>query len=445
MVKAGFCSIDITPPVGTPMAGFAARAGVSRGIHDGLRATAIAFEGAAAAVIVSADLIGIPAELVDAVRSQVERRTGIPGGAVMVATTHTHSGPALRPGFSGQGIASEHYIRTLVDDLAGAVCAAWESRRSAAIGSGSGTITGIGRNRRSADGLPVDPGVGVLRVLPDDGSPAAVLVNYACHPTVLGPDNLLISADYPGYARAFVEGCGGGDPHDQPGASRGIVAVFTNGAAGDVNAGHSADLSALGYPIPGRTFERARSLGTMLGCEARRVMETIEPAHDATVRVASTTVILAGKALPPMDEAQDDLRRKEKALEQATRAGAAEELLIKAKVAALYARLLVHRIGESESNEASDSARVAIQGIRIGDAAFLAVPVELFVNIGLAVKRRSTLGRAFVVGYANGDLGYLPSLQAFDEGGYEVVSSTFAPDSARAIEEGLVQLLALLT
>jgi neutral ceramidase len=433
VVKAGACSIDITPPVGTPMAGFAARAGVCRGIHDSLRATAIVFEGAAAAVIVSADLIGMPAALVDAVRGQVERRTGIPGGAVMVATTHTHSGPALRLGFSGQGTASEHYIKTLVDDLAGAVCAAWESRRPSVVGAGSGTITGIGRNRRSADGLPVDPEVGVLRVLPRDGSPEAVLVNYACHPTVLGPDNLLISADYPGYARAFLEGRGGG-----------VVAAFTNGAAGDVNAGHSADLSALGYPIPGRTFERARSLGTMLGCEARRVMETIEPGHDATVKVASTTVTLAGKALPPMDEAQGDLVRKEKALEQATTAGAAEELLIKAKVAALYARLLVHRIGESEGNDSPGPARIEIQGIRVGDAAFLAVPVELFVNIGLAVKRCSPLGRTFVVGYANGDLGYLPSLQAFGEGGYEVVSSTFAPESARAMEKGLVQLLSLL-
>ncbi len=433
-MKAGFCSIDITPPVGTPLAGFAARAGVSRGIHDGLRAKAVAFEGDAAAALVCADLIGVPGGIVEAVRAEAQRRTGIPPGAVMIAATHTHSGPNLEGGFADQGTAAEHYIRTLVDDLAGAVSAAWDSRGPAAVGVGSGTVAGIGRNRRSADGFPVDPQVGVLRVLPDSGSPGAVIVNYTCHAVVLGPDNLLISADYPGCAMGFLEACSGA----------GLLAAFTNGAAGDVNTGHSADLSALGYPIPGRTFERAGALGTMLGCEARKVMESIECSRNATVRVARAEVTLAGKDLPPIAEAEKTLLRAAEILRRALEAGASEDVLVKARVGELYARLLVHRIREGRGGRPSGPVRIELQGIRVGDAAFLAAPVELFVRIGLAVKERSPLRHTFIVGYANGDLGYLLSADAFAEGGYEVVSSTFAPEAADAMEQGLARLADLL-
>src|SRR5437762_3386288 len=82
-------------------------------------------------------------------------------------------------------------------------------------------------NRRTPDGKPVDDEVGILRIDDDRGQTRAVLMNYACHPTVLGPDNLLASADFPGAAIDRIE------------AARGAFALFVNGAEGDVSVGHS--------------------------------------------------------------------------------------------------------------------------------------------------------------------------------------------------------------
>ncbi|MBC7345689.1 MAG: hypothetical protein H5U03_09770, partial [Clostridia bacterium] len=175
----------------------------------------------------------------------------------------------------------------LAETLAGSVYAAWRNLQPAKIGVGQGWVEGIGVNRRTLTGIPVDPRVGVLRVDRDDG-PRGVLINYTCHPVVLGPDNLLITADYPGYVVQVVERAFGG----------GVMAMFTNGAAGDINTGHSAELSALGETIPGRTFQRAEQLGIRLAGEVLKVIETIETDSNTFIAVGTKKISFPLKPLP---------------------------------------------------------------------------------------------------------------------------------------------------
>ena len=85
--------------------------------------------------------------------------------------------------------------------LVGAAIWARELLQPARAGVGVGSVQGIGRNRNDPQEGAVDDQVIVVRVDDGDGQPLAVMMNYGCHPTVLGHQNLLFSADYPGAAR----------------------------------------------------------------------------------------------------------------------------------------------------------------------------------------------------------------------------------------------------
>ncbi|HAF71358.1 MAG: Uncharacterized protein XD60_1448 [Acetothermia bacterium 64_32] len=432
MIRAGLQRVNITPPIGTPLGGYAARKSVSQGIHDDLYATALVLQGEEVTLaLVTADLVGLPQELVEKLRVAVRSSTGIPPDNVLVAATHTHSGPDLL--FGDQGLASEAYVEVLADTLAGSVYAAWCSLQPAEVEVGQGWIEGIGVNRRTPAGTPVDPQVGVLRV-DHEGRPRGVLVNYTCHPVVLGPDNLLITADFPGYMVRVLEWVFG----------EGFTAMFTNGAAGDINTGHSAELSALGEKIPGRTFERAEKLGTMLAGEVLKVLETIEPCSNIPIAAMTKEISLPLKPLPSLKEAEASAKQKEQALTELIQRKAPSELVTKARIEKLYADLLLKQVHERSQRPHDGVKHVELQAIRIGDCALLAFPGELFVEIGLEIKAKSPFRYTYIVGYANGYVGYVPTKQAFEEGGYEAVTAQFAPETSDiVIEESLALLNSL--
>ena len=135
---------------------------------------------------------------------------------IFIFATHTHSGPAPQ--------TESDWDRPLAEIVADAIVQAYESRADARLAAGFGQLFGYNINRRWLN-RPADPSVGVLRVDRADGTPLAVLGNYACHAVVLGYDNLLISADWPGYASRMIEADLG---HD-------CVVLFSQGGSGDVN------------------------------------------------------------------------------------------------------------------------------------------------------------------------------------------------------------------
>ena len=94
MLTAGFSKVCISPPIGAPLAGFAAREGVCEGIHDDLFARAVVLANDEEAVaLVSVDVLALSSGFVDQVRKEIEQRTGVRRDAVMIAATHTHAGP----------------------------------------------------------------------------------------------------------------------------------------------------------------------------------------------------------------------------------------------------------------------------------------------------------------------------------------------------------------
>jgi neutral ceramidase len=263
-IHAGAAVVDVTPPAGLAMAFYAARSGPAVGAHDPITVRALAVGDTA---IVSVDVCGLHEDFCARVRDAI-RASDVGIGEVVVAATHTHSGPTTMPDRLGDDV-DEGYVAALYESCVDAVRRAAERRRPTRLRYGAATDPGIARNRRHPGG-PTDPVVPVLRWVDADGRLVAIVVSLACHPVVLGPDNRRWSADYPGVVRSALEA-----------AHPGSVAIFLTGCAGDVDPDFAA----------GRTFAAVERTGERLATAVRRVrsIEATTSTTDPPTSSARTT------------------------------------------------------------------------------------------------------------------------------------------------------------
>ena len=417
MLSAGFNKVSISPQIGAPLAGFAARQGFCEGIHDDLFARALVIENNGKVVaFVSLDVLAVSSEFVNRVRTKIEQKTGIRKEAVMIASTHTHAGPVtVKTFFNPEDTLDAAYMDSLAKAIEDSVSEAWGKRFPARIGVGSGYVSGIGVNRRTSDKKPIDEEIGIIKVEDTSGKTCAVLINYACHPTVLGSNNLLATGDFPHFTVEKVEQAIGSDG----------FAMFVNGTQGNISMGHSSELSAIGVITLGRTFENAAKLGYMLADATLEALSDIQTKENSEINVTNSLVNFPLKDLPNIEEAAHNFRKAEENLAQVSQSDATEALM-KAKSHLLYASIT--NFYARETAHLDGHLPVELQAARIGDAVFLAVPAEVFVEIGLELKRR-TAHKTYIVGIANGYIAYFPTETAYADGGYEVVSSKIAPES----------------
>jgi hypothetical protein len=419
VLSAGFSKSNISPPIGVPLAGFAARNGVCEGIHDDLFARALVLEnGGVAIAFVSVDVLALPAAFVSEVRENIQAETGIRREAIVIASTHTHAGPVtVKTFFNPDDSLDQGIMKRIANAIVESVDAAWRSRRPARVGVGSGRVDGIGVNRRTPDKMPVDAEIGIIKVEDESRRVRAVLVNYSCHPTVLGSDNLLATGDFPYFAVEAIE--------REIGAEG--FAMFVNGTQGNISMGHSSELSAIGVITPGRTFEHAGELGSKLAAATMAALDEIETSDSPRIDSVVSEVRFPIKDLPDVKTAEELLIMADKELQELSGNGALEESLMKAKSKRLYASITDFYAREM-SEFRDEGLPVELQAARIDNAMFLAVPAEVFVEIGLEIKRRAK-HKTYIIGIANGYIGYLPTEAAHADNGYEVVSSKVAPRS----------------
>lgn len=431
MLKAGFNKICISPPLGVPLAGFAARPEVCTGIHDDLFARALVLETADSAVaFVSVDLLALPAEFIAQVRRSIKERIGLNPDSIMIASTHTHAGPVtIKTFFNPDGSVDNDYMNSLAKGIEEAVTTAWHKRAPAKVGVGIGRVSGVGVNRRSTDHKPVDDQIGIIRVTDLAEKTQAVFINYACHPTVLGPNNLLVTGDFPAFAIQQLEQTIG------PGG----FAMFVNGTQGNISMGHSSELSAIGVVTPGRTFARAAELGHLLAEATQQTLDSIKVDDDPLLAAISIKAALPLKTYPDATVTLQALRKAEANLNTLlSNNGDNMDEVRKAKSDQLYAS--INDFYARETSKFTDGMLpLEVQGIRINDALFVAVPAEVFVEIGLRLKQTAS-HTLFIVGIANGYIGYLPTQEAHEVGGYEVVSSKCRPEAASKLIENVLDL-----
>jgi len=422
----------ITPPVGSQLAGFDARTGVATGIHDDLYARALVIgDGDQAVAIVSLDLIGISLSTTHAVRKAVHEATGIAEQNILLSATHTHCGPVTIQHFfnPSQGLDTE-YMTRLQALTVEAICEACANRAPAIVKTGLVPVANVAVNRRTESGKPIDEYAGVLLAQDAAGKTRAVYVAYSCHPTVLGPNTLEVTRDFPHY---FVE-------HLQRHFGPETVPIFANGAEGDTSMGHKSYLSAVGVIAPNRTFEKAQEIGTRLAQATIDGLDTLVT-EAPTFSVHHRHVPLPLKPYPPHSQM---LARKQAALDavNALPEKAEQQEMVERRQEWLFARIEEYYSMLYEKAAIDDRfLHVDVSVVRIGEAALIFLPGEVFVEIGLAMRDESPFARTMIVGLTNNYIGYVPTVEQAARGGYEVVASRVTPEASLVLKQETVGLL----
>jgi neutral ceramidase len=417
--RAGAATSNITPRLGISINGYF-NDRVARHIHDELHARCLVLDdGRTRLAIVLCDSCMIPRAVVDAARRRIEQRTGLPGGHLLIAATHTHTAPTCLGLFQSE--PDREYVDFLVARITDGVARAVNELAPARIAWGAGRAPEHVFNRRwkmkpgtippdpfggttdrvrmnppveSPDLIepagPTDPELAILAVQSPAGRPVALLANYSLHYVGTGRESD-ISADYFGEFCVRVGRLLGAEHLDPP-----FVALLANGASGDIN---NINFRQRRPPLP--PYEQVRRVADAVAREAHRVYQT-----------------LAFRDTAPLGAAEKEIRlgvRRPAASEVAR----AEKILAAAKGRPLRDLEEVYARETVLLKDYPPELPVLLQALRIGDLGIAAMPGEVFVETGLAIKARSPFAQTFTIGLANGCHGYLPPPEQHRLGGYE--------------------------
>ena len=406
---AGAAQTNITPPLGIALSGvYWPR--YAKDVHDELHAKAIAVsDGKTKLALVVCDLIAMTRDRMDAAKARAEELCGIPASNILIACTHTHTGPA--PCWVLGVPPESEYMDWAVPKIADAVAMAARRMVPARAGTAAGSLPGQVFNRRwwMKDGSvkmnpgyahpdlvrpagPTDPQMPVLAIETAEGRPLALLANYALHYVGAGASDT-VSADY------FA--CFGQAMRRMAGAD--FLALMANGCSGDIN---NCNYGQPAPPAPRDPWDRARRVADICATEAYRVWrETIAPAAEVPLGVASREVMVHKRHMPA-----EVIRAAKERAAQGPRDQSDVEYFW------AWQKTLVH--------EMPDTFPTLLQAMRIGDVGIVGLPGEIFVEIGVQIKAGSPAPVTMPIELANGYLGYTCTDKALKEGSYETEIAT---------------------
>ncbi|MFO8082293.1 MAG: neutral/alkaline non-lysosomal ceramidase N-terminal domain-containing protein [Armatimonadota bacterium] len=365
-LTAGTAIADLTPPPGEIIACFPDRSGdqmrprVAEGTHDRLEARVLALsDGQQHLSLCGLDLPGIRHRETSRIRERVaEARPDIAGPGIVLACSHTHSGPDTLYLFGGS--PDDPWVDEMVEAVADAIIRAHDALSPVTLSVARAPLA-LNHNRRAVgvdgrmrmikeyeagvDESPVDPDVTVLRADNETGEPIAIAFHYTAHALTLGAGNLCFSADYPGVARSVVDA-----------SLSTATSVFLNGAAGNV---HPRMCMRSGR-------EATEAIGTELGRAVVMLSKEAQPVTEPALGASSRTLTFANRMDPSLQ------------------------------------------------------VPVEVSCLRIGPLLVGVVPGEYFVEFQLRFRDRVDAELATLIGYANGWPGYIPTREAYAEGGYGV-------------------------
>ncbi|MET8850877.1 hypothetical protein [Amycolatopsis sp. NPDC004625] len=417
--------VRITPGPGHRLGGYLARHGVATGTHDDLEASLIwlSTEDDPGVVWVALDALAVDAGLTRTLADAVAAAVDIDPDRVLVCASHTHSGPEgwtgqLHPGLPGQRDAG--LVGRMAEKVTGAALRLRACRGRVRARWHAGETEAVGGNRYRPDG-PHDTSFGVLELRRDDGSPAALLFDYASHPTVLGPDNLAWSADWPGATRRELATLVG-----QP------VAAFLQGAAGDASSR---------FVRRGRDHAEVRTLGGHLATSIARTLAAVSSpaAAGGPVRLTRSTLHLPYREVPSLENSVE-LRDAAEAEWQRELAGHGEDHPA-VRIAQTRYEGCAMLATMAAGGRPTGCAEVPVSVVSLGEIAWLHTPFELFASLGLRIRRGSPFRHTRVIGYTDGYLGYLPDADGHRDGIYESYVTLFGPESGDELVEHCLRVL----
>ena len=418
--RAGAAKSNITPPLGISMPGGMTDRKATH-IHDELHARCLVLDnGDEKIAIAICDAVALDGGMIARAKELIQKSTGIPPDHVVIAATHSHSAGATVNVF--QSDADPDYLNWLAVRIADGVQRAVNNLRPAQLGWGSGSEGSLVFNRRyvmkpgtmppdpwghTSDTVkmnpgqgnanvvkpagPIDPALPVLAIQDVEGEPIAVLANYTLH-YVGGGKGAEISADYFGvWAKMIEREWAKSSKPDKPP----LVAIMTNGCSGNINNVDVQQRSA--QPSP---YHQMNAVARMVANDTLRVLGGIKYQNWAPMASRATTVELGVRKPSPQD-VEDARRIIEKAGPQLK------------SLPEIYARetVLLDKWPEKVS--------APVQALRLGDVGIVTFPGEAFVEMGLEVKDKSPFPLTFVIDLSNNYLGYIPTVAAHEQGGYE--------------------------
>lgn len=414
-MRAGVGETDITPPLGLPMWGYAARKEPAQGILDPLYARAIVLEANLNRLaIVSLDLgRTFSLKSLQWLRTTARQELGI--NCLLLCATHTHSAPVLRDEYPESALPT--WEEETLQKIARVLAMAIQNLQEVHIGIGYGAVAiGHNRLRLEPDGKvtwfssnphgiptsPVDPTVAVMRVDSTDRRPLAIIVHHACHPVVFDAINLNYSADFPGVTVRAVRESFESKP----------ICLFLQGASGDINP-YFAHLPPLENEMRLRDWT-----GMRLAQEVVRVAGGIstEPWSTAEIRFVEEAVRLRPRY--PIESLRHSLQS------------------------------LGQEFFEWFAPKLKRTHLVPLTTAILGrQLALMSVPGEPFVEFQMQWRQRCPLPHAWLLGYTNGYLGYFPTIRAAAHGGYGASGPTAWLEvgaGERLINQSLIRVYEML-
>lgn len=422
MWKGGMSEIDITPPLGLAIPGYL-KVRKAEGIKDPLFLKALVLDdGERRLAMISVDAIGVESPEIGRIRLLVNERTGIQEANLMVSATHIHTGG---PVYLERDFRDEAYLDLLVHKAADAVSMALANLQPVRLSYGMGLEDSVSFNRRYklkdgsvrtnpgvlnpeivASAGPIDPKVSVLRIDAEDGSALGVLTNFALHcDTVSGKS---YSADFPGVISRHLKSLFG----------KQIVSMFMAGAGGDIN--H--------INVKRKQQLTSEDIGVILACEVLKARQKATEMVGDKLQVSRQSMVVEAR----LPSKQEVVRARE-----LVQSSEADPELQAPPVFFAKQTLLLEERQESK-------AEIEVQVFRIGELSIVGVPCELFVEIGLDLQRQSAAQHTLIHTYTNGVYGYVPTFDAYEQGGYEtkLTSRTrLTPEAGKQMKEAALQMI----
>lgn len=435
--KVGMAEIDITPPIGHRMAGYFDER-FATGVHDPLKAKAIVLQqGGKEVAFVFCDLVGLSLHVTTNARAIASKETGIPVANIVMAATHSHTGPLFddvrRDYFHNLIIAQTgkdphetiYYPAFLTEKLVKVVAEAQAGLKPAEVDEGITTQPGLPFNRRYymkngrvafnpgqlnpnivGPAGPVDSDVSILMVKDAQHEPVGSLTVFAMHADTTGGTEY--SADYPFFIQQTLRSAFGPK----------FISAFGAGTCGDLN---HIDVSK---KEPVRGTEVAERLGDAIGQTVLKDVPNLRPIAHPSLAVRDLTLTLPLQEVAPRElaTARGDMNRlADPNFDFYAKVRAVKDVDLKARGSTWPMEVQVFRLD--------------------ADTAIVCLPAEIFVEFGLAIKKASPFKQTFVISVCNDRPSYMPTLKAFKEGSYEVINSRFKAGGGEALTQTAIQLL----
>ncbi len=411
MIKAATATSYVTPQESCFMGGYGMRRQKSEGVLDELKCTAVLLEIEGTPIVFcDVEILMITTEIVLAVKERLRQEYGIPPEMVTIATTHTHAGPEIRserlPMFDEESDDGfwRRYQEFLKEKIYSTIADCFESElKDVEAWYRTVKIEGLYGNRNGI-GKPEDKDV-TLIVFKDEEDVVAAIVNIACHPTVLGAQNLQISSDLLGYISRGVK------------ERLGVYPLMMQGASGDMSnrnyrQGHDAkELARTGEGILVQLFA-SEELGPL-----NLEKPVVEPYHWETSYPVDKEALI---------NLQDQIKQ-----QMATEENYDKHKILLSSVYGIDLKL------KKEIITAKFDAAI----IRLGDIEICKQPGELFSRFGMQIKAASKAKLPLVWGYADDYGGYLADAGEYGKT-YESIMSPMPKGASEEITADLARLMA---